>query len=249
MDKTKKYQYGYDINQIKKQIYRPKAQKTSWGSFGKVVENKNYGLDIAFVAKDKKAPLSLKKYLGKEAVLYVEQGDVVIDKFNLKSTETLFLPPKIFKKPLLISAKKDSFIYIFSGPIAGKISNFKKGGLYNFHNQPWADLVWTMANRDFAAKKIFFKKGNNSSFHFHCQKSETYFVHSGKLFLRLRAGKGEDRFFVVSPGQAVDIPPGLMHQAGGRTDTTIMEVSTKDSDSDAFLIESEFTKMPKLKLK
>ena len=94
--------------------------------------------------------------------------------------------------------------------------------------------------------QIYFKKGNNSSFHFHCQKKETYFVHSGKLLLRFRAGKGEDRFFILKPGQAVDISPGLMHQAGGLEDTIVMEVSTRDNDTDAFLVESEFTKMPKL---
>ena len=92
-----------------------------------------------------------------------------------------------------------------------------------------------------------FKKGNKSSLHFHCKKTETYFIHSGKLLLRLRAGQGNDKFFVLKPGQAVDITPGLMHQAGGVEDTAIIEISTRDYDTDSFIVESEFMEMPKLK--
>jgi mannose-6-phosphate isomerase-like protein (cupin superfamily) len=187
--------------------------------------------------------------------VYLEEGRLN----NLKPQNSLLIPVGALKKPLKLESAKDSYLYIFLGPSEGKISakggsasggkTLKKSKLFNFHNQYWADLVWTIVNRQYCGKKIFFKKGNNSSFHFHCEKSETYFVHSGKLLLRIKAGKGEDRFFVLNKGQAVDIPPGLIHQAGGLEDTVIMEVSTKDSDGDAFLVESEFTKMPKLKLK
>ncbi len=247
--KTKIYQYGYDINKIARQIYKPKQLKKNWGYFCKVIENKNYGLSSLFIGKGKKTLLSLKKYSGKEVIIYLEKGSVRTGRFNLKPTESLHLPASIFSKPFELFAEDNSFVYVFSGPAIGKIKSFKKSKLFNFHNQSWADLVWTIVNRQYCGKKIFFKKGNNSSLHFHCQKSETYFIHSGKLLLRIRAGKGEDRFFVLNKGQAVDIPPGLIHQAGGLKDTVIMEVSTQDSDGDSFLVESEFTKMPKLEFK
>lgn len=240
--KKNKYQYGYDINTIHKQIYRPKPLKTKYGYLYKVIENSCYGLSYVFMRKGGVFLFNPPKM--KDTAVYLEEGKLK----TLKPKESFLISKGASKKSLKLEAEKDSFLYIFFGP-GGKAKFFKKSGLFNFHNQPWADLVWTMFNGEYAAKRIFFKKGNNSSFHFHCQKSETYFVHSGKLLLRLRAGKGEDRFFALKPGQAVDIPPGLMHQAGGLGDTTIMEVSTPDSDKDAFLIESEFTKMLKLKLK
>ncbi len=239
MPKNKIYQYGYDINEIAKQIYKPKNFKTKWGYFCKVVESDNYGLSHAFIRRGKS--FLLKPSAKKELSVYLEEGRLN----NLKPQNSLLIPVGALKKALKLESIKNSYLYIFSGPSGGKIKTLKKSKLFNFHNQYWADLVWTIVNRQYCGKKIFFKKGNNSSFHFHCEKSETYFVHSGKLLLRIRAGKGEDRFFVLNKGQAVDIPPGLIHQAGGLEDTVIMEVSTKDSDGDAFLVESEFTKMPK----
>ena len=237
--KKNRYQYGYDINEVAKRIYKPERLKKNYGYFSKVVENERYGLAIVFIKKGR--VFFFNPQAKKDSAVYLEEGKLK----TLMSQKSFLISGGFSKKSLKLEAEKDSSLYIFRGP-SGTPKFFKKSGLLNFHNQPWADLVWTMFNGEYAAKRIFFKKGNNSSFHFHCQKSETYFVHSGKLLLRLRAGKGEDRFFVLGPVQAVDISPGLMHQAGGLEDTTIMEVSTKDSDRDAFLIESEFKKMPKI---
>ncbi len=235
------YQYGYDIKKISKQIYRPKNSKKRWGYSCKIFENDKYALAHIFIRQGKS--FLFKPPVGKESSVYLEEGEFK----NLKAQSSILIPSGVLKKPLKLESAKDSHLYIFSGPLMGRMNTLKRSKLFNFHNQYWADLVWTIVNRQYCGKKIFLKKGNNSSFHFHCKKSETYFVHSGKLFLRIRAGKGEDRFFVLNKGQAVDIPPGLIHQAGGLEDTIIMEVSTKDSDGDAFLVESEFTKMPKLK--
>lgn len=245
MIKAKIYQYGYDIGQVSKQIYTPKRLKTKWGYFCEVVNGKCYGLSQFFAKKGKIVSLSPKKYSRKEVLIYLEKGCLFVKSFDLKPYETLLLSPRFLSKGLEILVKDDSFVYIFSGPPSrGRI--LKKSKLFNFRNQYWADVLWTMVNRAYAGKKIFFKKGNNSSFHFHCRKTETYFVHSGKLLLRFRAGKGEDRYFILNPGQAVDIPPGLIHQAGGLKDTVVIEASTCDDDADDFMVESEFTKMPKL---
>lgn len=250
--KIKVYDYGYDINQVGRQIFRPQRKKTKWGYFAKASDNKHYGLAQAFIKKGKVFPLDLKNYSKKEAVVYLESGLVEVkirNKVeNLKPQDTLFFAES-FNNLAEIKAKKDSCLYIFSGPPTVdnlKKVGFKKARVFNFRDQFWADMLWTMVNREFAGKKIYFRQGNNSSLHFHRLKTETYFVHSGKLFLRFKAGKGEDRFFVLEPGQAVDILPGLVHQAGGLEDTVIMEVSTRDYDADAFLIESEFTKMPQI---
>ena len=77
---------------------------------------------------------------------------------------------------------------------------------------------------------------------------ETYFIHSGRLLVRLRAGRGQDRWFTLGPGTLLNIPPGLMHQSGALEDTVIMEVSTHDEDADSFLVEDgERFPMPRLR--
>ncbi|MDD5109526.1 MAG: transaldolase family protein [Candidatus Omnitrophica bacterium] len=249
MPKPKIYQYGYDINEVEKQIYTPQREETAGGYFCRAVDSERYGLYQAFIKKGSVFPLGPENFPDREVLIYVEGGEVDIKSNNLKPQETLLFRADQLKEPLNIEAKEDSFVYFFSGlPSSDDLRDgiLKKSAVFNFRDQYWADVLWTMVNREFCGKKIFFKKGNNSSFHFHCYKQEAYFVHSGKLLLRIRAGKGEDRFFVLHPGQAVNISPGLMHQAGGLEDTVVMEVSTRDNDGDAFLIESEFTKMPKI---
>ena len=65
--------------------------------------------------------------------------------------------------------------------------------------------------------------------------------------MRLRAGRAEDRYFELELGTASFTPPGLMHQRGGLEDTVIIEISTRDEDSDSFLVEDgQKTKMPNL---
>lgn len=249
MSKPKIYQYGYDINEVAKQIRTPQRQEMPWGYWCKGADNEFYELDQAYIKKDAIFSLNPQDFSGKEVMIYVESGQVKINDIDLQPQETLLFRADQFSEFLNIQAQESSILYLFSGlPSSDDLRDgiLKKSSVFNFRNQYWADVLWTMVNREFCGKKIFFQKGNNSSFHFHCKKQEAYFVHSGKLLLRVRAGKGEDRFFVLQPGQAVDISPGLVHQAGGIEDTVVIEISTRDNDGDAFLIESEFTKMPKI---
>ena len=244
----KVYQYGYDINEISRKICRPARAEAPFGYFAKFSEGEKYDLRQVFIKKGFDFTIDPKDYSNKEALIYLEEGLASAQGYKLGQQETLFSPQ--IKNPVKISASQDSFVYIFSGPpsAGSKDGAFFKSETFDRRYKDYAEnLIETIVNRQFTGKKIFFKKGNSSSLHFHCQKTETYFIHSGKLFLRLKAGQGEDRFFVVEPGQAVQITPGLMHQAGGLEDTVIIEISTRDEDADSFLVESEFGQMPGLK--
>ena len=53
----------------------------------------------------------------------------------------------------------------------------------------------------------------------------------------LRIGRAENHSIVMSPGDSFDVRPGLMHMRMALEDTVIVEVSTKDSDMDSFLVE------------
>jgi len=116
----------------------------------------------------------------------------------------------------------------------------------DFRSKYWGSIE-TIVNGAYTGKRLIFRKGQHSSLHFHCAKTETYFIHSGKLLIRLRAGRGEDRFFELPAGYTLNIPPGLMHQSGALEDTVVMEVSTHDEDSDSFLVEDgQRIPMPRL---
>jgi oxalate decarboxylase/phosphoglucose isomerase-like protein (cupin superfamily) len=131
-----------------------------------------------------------------------------------------------------------STLYAFYGPASNRsaTASFAIGAPTDFRDKYWGNIQ-TMVNAEYTGKRLFFRKGQHSSLHFHCNKTETYFIHSGELFLRLRAGRGEDRFFTLHAGQTLFIPPGLMHQDGGAADTVIIEISTHDEDSDSFIVE------------
>lgn len=247
----KTYKYGRHFNEIEKQIYTPERRKKDWGHFCRIADEKSYGMDRVIVNQGKVAVLEPKNYSGKEVMLYLESGEDLVEENNLIPEDTLFFPLGTLPCPIKIEAKKDSIIYAFFGsPKNDKDNVIKKSKTFDIRHKDWAEnLIETIVNREFSGKKIFYKKGNSSSLHFHCQKTETYFIHSGALFLRLRAGHAEDRYYVLGPGQAIKITPGLMHQAGGLADTVIIESSTHDEDTDGFMVENEHTEMPKLKEK
>src|ERR1700691_3495588 len=53
--------------------------------------------------------------------------------------------------------------------------------------------IETIASGDVAAKRIFVRKGGQSSLEYHVEKSESYYIHSGLLKVGLRIGRAENR--------------------------------------------------------
>lgn len=247
MPQEQLYKYGYNFDDIEKQITKPERQEKPWGYFCRAVNEEIYGMDQFIINQRKTAVFDPKPYQGKEVLLYLESGEVLAGSYNLVSEDTLFFPAD--SQLPAIEAKKDSFLYVFFGnPVNDGDKSIKKATTFDIRHKDYAEnLIETIINRDFTGKKIFFKTGNHHGLHFHCKKTETYFINSGKLFLRLRAGNGEDRYYVLGPGQTIKITPGLMHQASGLEDPVIIESSTHDEDSDSFIVESEFSEMPELK--
>jgi len=243
------YKYGYSFEEIEKQISKPEKQEKPWGSFCRAVNEEIYGMDQVIVKQGKMAILDPKDYQGKEVLLYLESGKIQIGEYCLIPEDTLFFPLGALPSSPEIKAEEDSILYIFFGwPQKDGEKTVKQATTFDIRHKDYAEnLIETIANREFTGKKIFFKTGNHHGLHFHCKKTETYFMHSGKLLLRLRADNAEDRYYVLEPGQTIRITPGLMHQASGLADPVIIESSTHDEDSDSFIVESEFAEMPKLK--
>jgi len=110
--------------------------------------------------------------------------------------------------------------------------------------QPTTDIrekywgrIETILSEDVAAKRIFVQKSGQSSLEYHVEKSESYYIHSGLLRVGLRIGRAENHSIVMGTGESYDVHPGVMHMRMGLEDTVIIEVSTRDSDSDSYLVE------------
>jgi mannose-6-phosphate isomerase-like protein (cupin superfamily) len=97
--------------------------------------------------------------------------------------------------------------------------------------------IETILSGDVAAKRIFVKKGGQSSLEYHVEKCESYYIHSGLLRVGLRTGRAENHSIVMKAGESYDVRPGVMHMRMGLEDTVILEVSTRDSDADSYLVE------------
>ena len=97
--------------------------------------------------------------------------------------------------------------------------------------------IETILNGDIAAKRIFIHKDCQSSLEYHVEKNESYYIHSGRLRVGLRIGRAQNRSIVISTGESFDVRPGVMHMRMGLEDTVILEVSTRDSDADSYLVE------------
>ncbi len=234
-----KYQYGINIETLDKFISKPKIEEKDFGSKSVLIEIPEFKLERLVLLKDKEAVLKTENL---EAALFVESGELFLKDINLGVHEVVILPPN---SEITIIAKKDSVIYLFSGH-GENSSYYVKQKPFDYREKYWGNIQ-TIVSGDYVGKRIFVNKGKNASLEFHCQKIESYYIHSGKLLLRLRAGRGEDRFFNLEEGKTAFTSPGLMHQRGGLEDTVIIEISTRDSDSDSFLVEDgEKIHMPNL---
>lgn len=178
------------------------------------------------------------------SVVFVEEGTVQAGGTQLSPHRLLHIGPGARVE---LTGITSAAAYIFRGAPRDEQAGSAASAAFDYRSKYWGSIE-TIVNGEYTGKRLFFQRGQHSSLHFHCEKTETYFIHSGRLLIRLRAGRGEDRFFELPAGSTLTIPPGLMHQSGGLEDTVIMEISTHDEDSDSFLVEDgQRIPMPRLR--
>jgi quercetin dioxygenase-like cupin family protein len=196
------------------------------------------------IVLDSKGSYELECKPSETATIFVEEGAMQAGSFTVAPHELLNISRS---SGLELIGKPAATAYIFRGTASDCLVAGKPTPTSDFRSKYWGSIE-TIVNAEYTGKRLFFRKGQHSSLHFHCAKTETYFIHSGRLLLRLRAGRGEDRWFVLPAGTTLDIPPGLMHQSGAIEDTVIIEISTHDEDSDSFLVEDgQRIPMPRLR--
>ena len=101
----------------------------------------------------------------------------------------------------------------------------------------WGNMFAIFENDNFCVKRIFMKKDSQSSLEYHVKKKEMYFIETGKLKVGLRVGRAQNTSLILEAGEIFHINPGLMHMRMALEDTVIIEVSTKDNDSDSHIVE------------
>ena len=101
----------------------------------------------------------------------------------------------------------------------------------------WGNMQTLFEGDNYTVKRIFMNKGTQSSLEYHIKKKESYYIERGKLKVGVRIGRAENKSITLREGDIFHIPVGLMHMRIAEEDVTIIEVSTKDDDTDSHLVE------------
>lgn len=100
----------------------------------------------------------------------------------------------------------------------------------------WGHEEWIVNNEKYCGKKLVLRRGWRCSLHFHKIKDETFYLLSGKIFLEtVYQGKKNKR--IMTPGDIVHIPVGMVHRFTGIEDAEIIEFSTRHREEDSYRIE------------
>ena len=101
----------------------------------------------------------------------------------------------------------------------------------------WGNIKTLFENDEYTIKRIFMRKGTQSSMEYHVRKEESYYIESGKLKVGTRIGRALNTSLVLNQGDVFEIPVGFMHMRIAIEDTVIIEFSTLDDDGDSHLVE------------
>jgi mannose-6-phosphate isomerase-like protein (cupin superfamily) len=101
----------------------------------------------------------------------------------------------------------------------------------------WGNMKTLFENEQCSVKRIFMKKGTQSSMEYHIKKEESYYIEKGKLRVGTRIARARNTSFVLDKGDVFHIPVGFMHMRMALEDTVIIEFSTLDDDGDSHIVE------------
>lgn len=101
----------------------------------------------------------------------------------------------------------------------------------------WGDMKTLFENDLYTVKRIFMRKGTQSSMEYHVKKQEAYYIDSGKLKIGTRIGRAKNTSLILNQGDVFHIPVGFMHMRIALEDTVIIEFSTLDDDGDSHSVE------------
>jgi len=249
--------YGLTFADISK-IREPEVARTAWGTRTICATRAEYHLERLVVRAGASVPA--RYFTNARSVYFVEDGELLarvrgsdgepshrrLDRGGIVSIDdgrihgfrggsadtTLYLFAERPLVELLAETQAEADARTWSASSAELTTERSQ----DFRNKYWGTIE-TIVSAEFAGKRILLNQGGQASLEFHVRKTESYFVHSGKVRVGLRTGRAENRSIVLSAGQAFDVLPGLMHMRMAIEDTLIIEISTRDDDGDSHLVE------------
>jgi mannose-6-phosphate isomerase-like protein (cupin superfamily) len=106
----------------------------------------------------------------------------------------------------------------------------------HFVKKGWGSELWLANGELYCGKILRFDTGKKCSLHYHKLKTETFYLHTGRLILRImdtpESPKVEE--FVLEAGECMDIPPGLVHQMEALEASELFEFSTEHFEDDSY---------------
>jgi len=106
------------------------------------------------------------------------------------------------------------------------------------HIEPkgWGREIWIANNPLYCGKILEIRKGRRCSLHYHKLKTESFYLHKGRLKIRVKDSADSDRLdeFEISPGDCMDVAPGFVHQMEALEDSELFEFSTQHFDTDSY---------------
>ena len=106
------------------------------------------------------------------------------------------------------------------------------------HPKGWGHEEWIVNNDMYCGKILHFEKAKRCSFHFHKQKTETFFLQLGKIKVVFSFSDDINSAdeIILSPGQSFHVPVGLRHQLIALEESDLFEFSTKHLEEDSYRI-------------
>ena len=94
-------------------------------------------------------------------------------------------------------------------------------------DKPWGhEEIFAQVEGSYIGKTLHVTGGESLSLQWHHEKDETIAVLSGQIEIDLGPSAKALRAVTVSPGEAVHVPPGLLHRVRALTDSVLVEAST-----------------------
>lgn len=112
-----------------------------------------------------------------------------------------------------------------------------------FVRKDWGYEDWIINTDSYCGKILFINHGRHTSWHYHKEKDECFYILEGEMQLfydwekiRWRAGST-----FLKPGDSFHIPTGMVHQLHGYSDVKLFEFSTHHEDSDSIRLNDDGT--------
>lgn len=112
--------------------------------------------------------------------------------------------------------------------------------------KPWGGETIVVNCPLYCSKLLLFKKGKSCSFQYHIKKTETLYVISGSVLVRVSENDCIDyngkfninlaSFINLQPGDHFHIEPGYRHMVTANLDSVVLETSTQHNDNDTIRV-------------